>query len=242
MARAVFEGQTLKKEVERNERKGESGICRIQKRIGNHGYQTVGSGSLIKHQIDPKWKSEYFIVTTKEVFEGDFDVKNYRVDFVKSGSKLKTIKLHGAVVDDEILPYPSGLALILLDPNSSLFRHGLFGKNTCSILTYRPFEVESFNNVNTRDDTFANGLCCYMVADYASSTSFGVKLHELTRDSHGQYVVRNLRGHDVPPGAAILRKVATKWNAVGVFSSTSDTSLPIWLSKENLDANFRPGE
>ena len=185
-------------------------------------------------------------MTTKEVFDKvcdeDFDVRNYHVDFLKLGPKLKTIKLQGAVVGDKILPYPSGLALIPLDPNSSLFRHGLFGKNKCSILTHRPFEVESFNNENTRDDEFAYDLCCYMVTDDVSSTSFGAKLHEFTRDSYGQYVVPNLPGSFVPLGAAILRKVNTKWSAGGLNSSTTNTSLPIWLSKENFHPNFCPGK
>ena len=248
-ARGVFEGQTTRKEVKRIERKGERGVCRIQKRIGtegNQGYETVGSGSLIKHQINRQWKSKYFIVTTKEVFRENFDVKNYRVDFVKSKSKLKTIELHGAV-DGNILQNSSGLAVIPLDSHSSLFRHGLF-KKKCGILKHRPFEVEPFNNVNTRDDAFSDGLRCHMVADDARSTSFGVKPHEITRDLSTEqftFVVSNRLGHDVPLGAPILRRVDTKWSAVGVLSSATDTSLvPIWLSRENIssESNFRPGK
>ena len=242
-ASAAFRGQETRAEVKRNERKGERGVCRIQKRIEGHVYQTVGSGSLIKHQIDPQWKSKYFIVTTKEVFHEDFNVKNYRVDFVKSGSKLKKIKLHGAVVGDAILQNSSGLVLIPLDSHSSLFRHGLFRKK-CGILKHRPFEVGSFNDENTRHDAFAKDLCCHIVADDASSESFGVKPHKLTRrHSSGQYVVSNFQlVRDVPLGAAILRRVGKKWSAVGVFSSTTDTSLPIWLSRENIRSNFRAGE
>ena len=243
--RAVFGGQTTRNEVNRNERKGERGVCRIQKRIGNQGYETVGSGSLIKHEFNRQWKSKYFIVTTAEVFQGDFDVKNYRVDFVKSRSKLKTIELHGAVGSD-IRQNSSGLALIPLDSHSSLFRHGLFKKKR-GILKHRPFEVESFNNVNTRDDAFSNGLCCYMVADDARSTLFGVKPHAITLDRSGQfnYVVSNQLVRDIPLGAPILRRVDTKWSAVGVSSSATDTSLvPLWLSRENMSSelNFRPGE
>lgn len=246
-ARGVFEGQTTRKEVKRIERKGERGVCRIQKRIGtvgNQGYETVGSGSLIKHQINRQWKSKYFIVTTAEIFQGNFDVSNYRVDFVKSKSKLKTIELHGAVVAGEIWQNSSGLALIPLDSHSSLFRHGLF-KKKCGILKHRPFEVEPFNNVNTRDDAFSDGLRCHMVADDARSTSFGVKPHAIARDLSGQFnVVSNQSGH-VPLGAPILRRVHATWSAVGVFSSTTDTSLvPIWLSRENIRSElfFSPGE
>lgn len=238
---AVFRGQTTKKEVKRNERKGERGVCRIQKRIGTQGYKTVGTGSLIKHQIDPQWRSKYFIVTTNKVFEEDFDVKKYSVAFVKSRSKLKSFALDGAVVGSNILQSSSGLAVIPLDSHSSLFRHGLFRKK-CGILKHRPFEVESFSNGKTEERAFANNLCCHMVADDISSASFGVKPHELTRDSTGQYVVSNLPSTRVPLGAAILRRANKTWSAVGVFSSTTDTSLPIWLSSENLNANFRPGE
>ena len=262
-ARRVFEGQTTRKEVKRNERKAERGVCRIQKRIGtvgNQGYETVGSGILIKHQIirhrfqassfiiftlfteQIQRESKYFIVTTKEVFRGNFDVKNYRVDFVKSKSRLKTIELHGGVVGGNILQNSSGLAVIPLDSHPSLFRHGLFRKK-CGILKHRPF-VESFNNVNTRDDTFLDGLCCHMVADDARS--FGVKPHAITRDlSTGELnVVSNQSGH-VPLGAPILRRNDTNWSVVGVFSSATDTSLvrplvPIWLSRENIV--FREGE
>ena len=247
VGRAVFEGQTTRNEVNRNERKGERGVCRIQKRIGNQGYETVGSGSLIKHEFNRQWRSKYFIVTTAEVFQGDFDVKNYRVDFVKSRSKLKTIELHGAVVGGDIQRHnSSGLALIPLDSHSTLFRHGLFRKK-CGILKHRPFEVESFNNVNTRDDAFSTGLCCYMVSDDCRSPLFGVKPHAITRERSGQfnYVVSNQLVRDIPLGAPILRRVDTKWRAVGVFSSPTDTSLvPVWLSRENMSSelNFRPGE
>ena len=237
----VLGGHKTRNEIKRTERKGERGVCRIQKRIGNQGYETVGSGSLIKHQIYRQWKSNYLIVTTAEVFQGDFDVKNYRVDFVKSKSKLKTIELHEAVVADEIMQSPSGLAVIPLDSQSSLFRHGLFRKK-CGILKHRPFEVESFNNNKTRDDAFSNGLCCYMVADDARSTSFGVKPHAITRDRSG-HVVRNYQLGAL--GAPILRRVDSKWTAVGVFSSSTDTSLvPIWLSRENIssESNFRLGK
>lgn len=181
-------------------------------------------------------------MTTNKVFQEDFDVKKYRVDFVKSRSKLKTFALDGAVVSNKILQSSSGLAVILLDSHSSLFRHGLFRKK-CGILKHRPFEVESFNNGKTKEGAFGNDLCCHMVADDPSSTSFGVKPHELTLDSTGQYVVGNLQSTHVPLGAAILRRVGKKWSAVGVLSSTTDTSLPIWLSRENLSANqFGPGE
>ena len=242
-----MEGQTTRKEVKRNKSKAERGVCRIQKRIGtvgNQGYETVGSGTLIKHPFNRQWKSEYFIVTTKEVFRGNFDVKNYRVDFVKSKSKLKTIELHGAVVAGEIWQNSSGLALMPLDSHSFLFRHGLF-KKKCGILKHSSFEVHSFNNAETRNDAFSDGLCCHMVADDARS--FSVKPHEITRDlSSGQFnVVSNQLGH-VPLGAAILRRDDdTKWSAVGVFSSGTDTYLvPVWLSKENIRSElfFRAGE
>ena len=87
----------------------------------------------------------------------------------------------------------------------------------------------------------------YIVSDDARSPLFGVKPHAVTRDRSGQfnYVVSNQVVRDIPRGAPILRRVDTKWSAVGVFSSPTDTSLvPVWLSKENMSSelNFRPGE
>ncbi|KAL9989490.1 hypothetical protein ACROYT_G004049 [Oculina patagonica] len=239
---AAFRGQPTRGEIRRNERKGERGVCRIQKRCeGRQGYETVGSGILIKHQFRPQLKSKYLIVTTSKVFQNDFDVTKYRVDFVKSRSKLKRFELDGAVVDGDILQNFSGLAVILLDSHSSVFRHGLFRKK-CGILKHRPFEVESFDNEKTKLSTFSNGLCCHMVADDPSSELFGVKPHDLTRDSSsGQLVVSNLPSGRVPLGAGNLRRVGNKWSAVGILSSTSDTFVPVWLSRENFSktSNFR---
>lgn len=241
----ALQGQTTRSEIRRNERKGERGVCRIQKRCeGSQGYETVGSATLVKHQIDPQWRTKYLIVTTSKVFGEDFNVTKYRVDFVKSRSKLKTFELDGAVVGGEILQNSSGLAVIPLDSHSSVFRHGLFRKK-CGIFKHRPFEVEPFNNEKTKQSAFSNGLCCHMVADDPSSELFGVKPHDLTLDSSSvQYVVSNLPSGRSPLGAGILRRVNNKWSAVGVLSSTTETFVPVWLSRENFSttSNFRTGE
>ena len=240
--RGALQGRPTRREIRRNEKKGEKGVCRIQKRCeGSQGYQTVGSGSLIKHQVDPQWGSKYLIVTTSKVFQEDFDAKKYRVDFVKSGSKLKTIPLDGAAVGSDILQNSSGLAVIPLNSHSSVFRHGLFRKK-CGILKHRPFEVESFNNDNTTQSAFLNGLCCHMIADDSRYNLFGVKPHDLTRDSRsGQYLVRNVQPGRFPLGAGILRRFGSKWSAVGVLSSSTVPFVPVWLSRENF-SNFRRGE
>ncbi|KAJ7378168.1 hypothetical protein OS493_024833 [Desmophyllum pertusum] len=236
-------GHTTKEEMKRIEKKGERGVCRIQKRCtGGQGYQTVGSGSLIKHQIDPQWKSKYLIVTTNEVFQGDFDVRKYRVDFVKSRSKMKTLELGRVVIGGDIFQTASGLAVAPLDSHSSVFRHGCFRKK-CGILKHRPFEVPSFNDGDV-DNAFSNGSCCHMVAEDTSSNLFGVKPHDLTRDaSSGQYAVSNFTPSTrVALGAAILRRDGNNWSAVGVLSSsTTDTFRPVWLSRENF-SNLRTGE
>ena len=150
---APFNGQTTRKDIKRNDKKGKRGVCRIQKCIEGHGYATVGSGSLIKHVIDSQWRSEYFVVTTKEVFQGDFDIKNYSVDFLKSRSKLKKIPLFGAVVRNNILQNSSGLTVIPLDPDFSRFCHGCFRKKICSIFKHHAFEVE-LNDEETRTGEF----------------------------------------------------------------------------------------
>ena len=239
---AALQGQPTRREVRRNEKKGERGVCRIQKSCrGSQGYETVGSGILIKYQIDPQWKSKYHIVTTSEVFKEDFEVTKYRADFVKSRSKLKTIELKDAVVDKGILQNSFGLAVIPLDSHSSVFRHGLC-RQKCGILKHRPFEVEPFNNEKTKQSTFSEHLCCHMVADEPGSDLFGVKPHDLTRDSSsGQYVVSSLQPSHVSLGAGILLKRDKKWSAVGVVPSTSNTFKPVWLSKESL-STLRRGE
>ena len=240
--RGALQGRPTRSEIRRNEKKGERGVCRIQKRCeGNQGYETVGSGILIKHPIDPQWQSKYFIVTTSQVLKEDFDATKYCVDFVKSRSKLKTIPLDGAVVGSEILQNPSGLAVIPLNSHSSVFRHGLFRKK-CGILKHRPFEVESFNNEKTNQSTFSNELCCHMVADDPSSNLFGVKPHDVSRESSsGKYVVSNLQSSGFPLGAGILRRTNKKWSAVGVLPSSTNPFTPAWLSRENL-LNFRTGD
>jgi len=231
-------GQTTRKDIERNEKKGKRGVCRIQKLIESHGFETVGSGSVIK--IDRQWnlKYEHFVVTTEEVFQGNFDIKNYSVDFVKSGSKLKKIPLPEAVGSDNTLLNSSGLTLIPLNPNSSHFCHWRCLKKQCGILKHRAFEVE-LNDEETKTDESAKGLALYVVSDSSQkSTSFEVKVREPPpRGSTGQYDVHKSREYR---GAPILRRVNNKkWSAVGVFSS----SRPIWFSKENLDpSKFRPGE
>ena len=238
-----------RKERRRIEEKGKRGVCRIQKHCaGNQGYETVASGSVIKHHIDRRWKSKYLIVTACNVFQGDFNVRNYRVDFMKSTSKLKTFQLNDAVVvGGEILHTASGLAVIPLDSHSSVFRHGLFRKK-CGILKHYSFEVESFQNANTQDSAFSNELCCHMVADHSTSNLFGVKPHELTRNStSGQCVLSNCNFNQsthFPLGAAILRRVRNKWSTTGVLSSCSadGTCRPVWLSQENLSLkNLRTG-
>ena len=241
-----------RKERRRIEKKGERGVCRIQKHCaGNQGYETVGSGIVIKHQIDRRWKSKYFIVTACDVFQADFKVKNYRVDFMKSKSKLKTLQLNKDVVGGDILHTASGLAVIPLDDShSSVFRHGLFRKK-CGILKHYSFEVDhgSFQNTNTQGSAFSNGLCCHMVADDSTSNLFGVKPHELYTQysTSGQCVLSNCNFNQsthFPLGAAILRRVGNKWSAAGVLSSCSadGTCRPVWLSQENLSReNLRTG-
>ena len=241
MSRVQLPVHMTRKERRRIEKKGERGVCRIQKHCaGNQGYETVGSGIVIKHQIDRRWKSKYFIATACDVFQADFNVKNYRVDFMKSTSKLKPLQLNKDVVGGEILHTASGLAVIPLDSHSSVFRHGLFRKK-CGILKHYSFEVESFQNTKTQDRAFSNGLCCHMVDDDSTSNLFGVKPHELTRNSSGQHVLSNPSCR-FPLGAAILRRVGNKWSAAGVISSCSadGTCSPVWLSRENL-SNLRTG-
>jgi len=217
-------------EQKRNDEKNERGICRIQKRCGTsgaqQGYKTVGCGCLVE-QI-PEWPLiKYAIITSIKVFQKDFDFRNYRVEFKKSDSKLKTFELDRACFQSQILQDPaSGLTVIPLDPKSSVFSHQPAGK-TCSVLNNSPFQVEYV-------DGFLNGLCFHMVADDPSNNrSFGVKTQELTVDSSGQCSLSSLSWPLVPLGAAILLRDEKKWSLVGVLNSDSrnpENFLPLWLS------------
>ena len=171
--REVVQGRPSKKQVERNERKPQRGVCRIQKCCsGEQGYQTVGCGILIKYEI-LQWKSKYLIATTDSVFKDGFDAK-YRVDFIRSRSRLKTFELDRKWITHDA---DSGMIVIALDHLSPVFRRGL---RKSSIIKDRPFQVELLNN---EDNTFPDGLCVHMVADDQSSELFGVKPHELIRDT-----------------------------------------------------------
>jgi len=229
------------------------GVCRIQKRCpaGNLGgrrsgnnqcYKTVGCGCLVKLQI-PKQPYMYAIITADKVFQGDFDIQNYRVDVKKSDSKFKTFELQLAF-RGEILKEPHfGLTVIPLDHQSSVFRHlGLF-KKKCSVLKHF-FNVEFLGG-------YINGLECYMVADKPDPSdnvqSFSVKRHDLTRDSR-DFSQFYLSEFDFPScrrfpfGAAILQRADKTWSLVGVLSSRSSVgeafgfqARPLWLKRNRLN-------
>lgn len=206
-------------------------------------YQTVGSGGVIRHNINEQWKSKYFIVTTSNIFPEDCDLRNYRVSFVKSKSKLKTFQLSDAVVGQAIFRNPSGLAVIPLNSRSSVFRHGRLLRRKCGILRHYSFEVEPFDSAETSDRKFLNGLCCHSVADDLTTDLFGVKPLGLSQNSSGHYLTHLKPLHNyVPLGAAIIRRNGNKWSAAGVLSSccSGGVCCPAWLSRENF-ANLRKG-
>lgn len=250
--RNVVRGTPTRAEVRRNEEKNERGVCRIQKRcpaenpsgrpVGNQqGYATVGCGSLVKLRLRKRPWIKYAIITSSKVFQEDFDAQKYCVDFKKSASNLETFELHRAISGLIHQDPQSGLTVIPLDSHSSVFRHGLF-KKKCSVLKHSPFEVQFVNG-------FSNGLCCHMVVDDPNSNRlFGVKPHELSQDSPGQFSLSSLTTLSirVPLGAAILRRVNNKWSLVGVLNSESsnpETCLlsPVWLSSEKF-TNLHSGK
>ena len=236
-------------------KRAQRGICRIQKRCpaenpggrrgGNECFETVGCGCLVKLQIP---KQPYAIITADKVFQGDFDIQNYRVDLKKSNSEPKTFELHELAFRGKILKEPHfGLTVIPLDQHSSVFHH-LYGpiKKRCSVFK-RSFLKAEFSY------GYISGLDCYMVADEPDPSgdgqSFSVTHHELTRDSRN-YSHYYLSGSDFPPcrrfklGAAILQRDDNKWSFVGVLSSSSSAAFqarPLWLTKTKLN-NLRSGK
>jgi len=239
-------GGTTRAQVRRNEKKNERGVCRIQKCCpgenlsgrsgGQQVYKTVGCGSLVKGV--PEWpRIKYAIITSNKVFQEDFNAQKYRVEFRKSDSKVKTFEMNLAFSDPILQDLASGLTVIPLNSHSSIFRHGFF-KKKCSVLKHSPFKVLN---------EFSNGVCCYMVGDDTISNrsgSFGVKPHELTRDSSGQYYLSNVSWPRFPLGAAILRWVNEEWSLVGVLNSDSGSPeyfQPVRLSSEKFK-NLRSGK
>ena len=239
-------------QVRRNEIKNERGICRIQKRIPDlgdrQGEKTVGCGTLFKlteDQIPTQWRRaggrsfKYAIITAEDVFQGDFDLKNYFLDFKKSDRELKTFELDRVAKDRPFQdPAAPGLTVIPLNSHASEFRHGLF-KKKCSVLRHGAFHVDLVYG-------YSEGFCCHMVAeDPSSNRSFGVKTHKLTRDTSERYQLDNFTSSIlVPLGCAILRRAKRKWSLVGVQlnTMTSDPQTfqpkPVWLSSLFLAGKY----
>ena len=232
-------------QVKRNAVRNERGICRIQEHIPHsgdrQGEKTVGCGTLVKlaeGQIPKQWRREggrsfkYAIITAEDVFQGDFDVKNYSLDFRKCDGELKTFELCDVTKERPLQlqdqSAASGLTVIPLD--SQVFRHGLF-KKKCSVLKHGAFHVDLVKE-------YSEGVCCHMIAeDLSSNQSFIVKTHKLTRDTCGWYQLDNFTSPTlVPLGCAILRRAEGKWSLVGVQLNpgTSDPQnfqpRPVWLS------------
>ena len=248
--RSAASGETAT-EARRNEVKNERGVCRIQRHAGDRqGKNTVGCGTLVKlaeDQIPTQWSDtrrsfKYAILTAEHVFQRDFDVKNYSLDFRKSETKFKTFELKRAVWGPIIQDPPSGLTMIPLDSHASVFRHGLFKKCRCSVLRYGAFHVDS-------DNDYSKGVCCHMVADHedpSRNRSFGVKTHELIpRTTEGcfeqTYQLKDFTPTNVfPVGGAILRKTDKKWSLAGVQLNpkTPESQIfqprPFWLSSKLL--------
>ena len=223
------------KEVERETRKAELGVCRIRKLPKDgQGYRTVGSGSVIRDLlIDwPCYKNKCCLVTTDKVLPNeDFDLKDFVLDFRKLNSTFREFKLATYADIDSVLRFTSGLVVITLQGPRNLAR--IFCKK--SIFTFRPF---------TRGDA-ARELFCPTVDD-TDGRAFDVKFFSLKLDQ-GQYVLDD--GHSSfstlagftgssnrkPHGSVVLSSKDRK--AVGVLYCSDDQPSrisPIWLSKENL--------
>ena len=233
----LVRGEKTKKEVERETRKAELGVCRIRKLLKDgQGCRTVGSGSVIRDLLTdwPYYKDKCCLVTTDKVLPSeDFDLKDFVLDFRKLNSTLREFKLATYADIDSVLRFTSGLVVITLQDPRNLARK--FGKK--SIFTFRPF---------TRGDAaLSRELFCPTVDD-TDGKAFDVKFFSLKLDQ-GQYVLHD--GHSSfstlagftgssnrkPHGSVVLSSKERK--AVGVLYCSDDQPsriFPIWLSKENL--------
>ena len=243
-----FKGHKLKKEVEREKRKAELGVCRIRQLLKDgEGFETVGCGSVIKNLTDYwPWKDKCCVVTSdKALPEEDFDINDFFLDFRKLNSTIKTVRLNSIAKSDAVYRSTSGLVVIPLDPGF------LPNVKISSIFTYRPF---------TKGDELSAELFCPIVDD-TDLSSFDVKPFRLKQMldlpqfvlHDGRYSFNSLAAftgssNRKPIGAVILFRGAkvsspnvTKENlkAVGVLNCQDDESSrisPVWLSLENLSS------
>ena len=239
--RSVFSGKKLRKKGEREKHKAELGVCRIRKSLKvGEGYQTVGSGSVIKNLMDQwPWKDKCCVVTSDKVLpEEDFDINDIYLDFRKLNSSVtKTVELSYIAMSDAIHRSTSGLVVIPLEKRK-LF--GAIPGKGSSIFTYRPF---------SKGNELSNELFCPIVDDTVSS-GFDVKPFRLKVMLDLQFVLHDGQStfktlteftgpsNRKPHGAVILTR-GESINAVGVLNCRDDGSsriFPVWLSNENLSS------
>ena len=234
----VVRGEKTKKpkEVERETRKAELGVCRIRKLPKDgQGYRTVGSGSVIRDLLidwptGPYYKDKCFLVTTDKVLPNeDFDLKDFVLDFRNLNSTFTEFKL--ATYADSVLRFTSGLVVITLREDPTLF-------SKKSIFTFRSF---SRGNAALSGEFF-----CPIVDDTDASKAFDVKFFSLKLDQ-GQCMLHD--GHSSfstlagftgtsnrkPHGSVVLSSEGGKAGGVLYCSHDHPSRIsPIWFSKENL--------
>ncbi|KAL9965622.1 hypothetical protein ACROYT_G029450 [Oculina patagonica] len=240
--RFLFSGEKTRKEVEREKHKPELGVCRIRKLLKDgEGYQTLGSGSVIKNLMNQwPWKDRCCVVTSDKVFpEEDFDINDIYLDFWRLRSSTpKTVKLGTIAKSDAIHRFTSGLVVIpLKTPKPTL---GAIPGKTSSIIKYRPF---------TKGNEISNELFCPIVDDTVSS-GFDVKSFRLKQILDLQFVLHDGQSSfktlaeftgssNLKPHGAVILSRGENLNAVGVLSCRDDGSSiisPVWLSQENMSS------
>lgn len=235
IVKSVFGGQKTKKEEQIGKRKAELGVCRIRKILKDGaGYQTVGSGAVIKNLMN-QWplKDKCCIVTSDKVLpEKDFVINDFYTDFKRlNSSNPKTVQLSDIAISDAIHRSTSGLVVIPLQIKKS------------SIFTYRPV---------TKGNELSNELLCPIVDD-TSSRSFDVKPFQLKlmldqcvlHDGHSSFkTLAEFTGSSnrKPHGSVILSR-GENLTAVGILHCRDGSSRisPVWLSDEILSDEILSG-
>ena len=231
----MFSGQKTKKEEQREKHKAELGVCRIRKVLKDGaGYQTVGSGAVIKNLKNQwPWKDKCCIVTSNKVLpERDFDINDIVVDFKKlSSSSQRTFELGNIAMSDAVHRSTSGLVVVpLQDPKALPIKK-------YSIFTYRPF---------TKGNELSNELLCPIVDDTGSS-SFDVKPFRLKLmvnqcvlyDGHSSFktLAEFIGTSNRKPHGSVILSRGENLTAVGILHCRDDGSSrisPVWLSEETL--------
>ena len=227
----MFPGNTTKADKRQQEKKknqDELGVCRIRREDEHQRPKTLGSGFVVeKLPIVEAIDCQYCLISTKEVFPNNCDIKSYYLDFKKLNKQnLKTIKLEHIASSTKInRDLFSGLVVIPIQSSDNC-------SSTDSIFTTRPFKVVNEGRTPNQD------LRCCFVDDLKDQKQiFSVKRLTLKRSEtnplqyqlleppdlpYTTYNEVTCKGDSKPYGGAILTYDDNEYRVVGAMTFTDD--------------------